>query len=188
MDIRSFRYRALSCLRDDLNVMTECLPHEELEHDDGVMFIDGAIVRAPRGNPYLKLALWAFALSYGSGLAAGQTVGGPIELMLQFMTGASAFAALVLLMASFTRRRGRREAVVIALHGHTPTRNRVEAATIEALRAEAGHRTAWIMADAEYTADALATADHLRVRCYALEGDQFVAPSRRAFENLPVAA
>jgi hypothetical protein len=181
MDIQGFRYRALTCLRDDLHVETECLPHEELEHDGGLMLIDGAIVRARRGDPFLKTALWAFAISYGSGLAAGQTIGGPIEWMLNLVTGASAVAAFVLLVASFARRRGRREPVVIALH--SSMRGLVEAATIEALRTEAGNRTAWVMADAPYTADALTTADHLRVRCYALEDDRFVAPSRRAFQT-----
>jgi hypothetical protein len=181
MDIQSFRYRAVTCLRDDLNVDTECLPHEQLEHDDGLTFIDGAIVRALRGNPSFKAALWAFALSYGSGLAAGQNIGGAFELLAHLVTGASAVAAFGLLVAGFFRRRGRREALVVALHGRTHTRGLVEAATIEALRAEAGTAAAWIMAEGAYTADALSTADRLRVRCYALEGEHFVAPSRRAF-------
>src|SRR5690349_16892555 len=125
MDIQNFRYRAVTCLRDDHNVDTECLPHEELEHDDGLMFIDGAIVRAPRGNPFLKMALWAFALSYGSGLAAGQGIGGGIELLLHLVTGASACAAFLLLMLAFSRRRGRREPLVIAVHARTRTRGLV---------------------------------------------------------------
>ncbi len=183
MDIQSFRRRAVTCLRDDHQIDTECLPHEELEHDDGLMLIDGTLVRAARDNPFSKAALWAFAASYGSGLAAGQGVGGGLEVVLHLVTGASAFAAFWLLVAAFYRRRGRREPLVIALHARTRTRGPVEAATIEAVRDEAGANKAWIMAEAGYTADALLTADRLHVRCYALEADHFVAPSRRAFAN-----
>lgn len=188
MDIQNFRYRAVTCLRDDLNVDTECLPHEELEHDDGLIIIDGAIVRAAKGNPYLNGALWAFAVSYGSGLAAGQNIGGAVELLLHLVTGASAVVAFWFIVSAYMRRRGRREDLVIALHGRTRTRGLVDASTIEALRDEAGRGKAWIMAEAGYTADALLTADRLHVRCYALEGDRFVAPSRGAFANDVAAA
>jgi hypothetical protein len=174
MNVQSFRFHAISWLRDDMNVDTDCLPHEEIEADDGTAILDGTIVQASRSNPFLKQALLGLAMSYGFGLAAGQPLAGPIQLVFQLLTGASAIVAFGFIVAAFVRRRGRRKHVVVELRPHVRNLDIVDAPMIRALREEADGREAWMIAEGGFSPAALAAANAASIRCFTCKNDHFV--------------
>lgn len=190
MNPANFRFHALSWLRDSMNVRTDCLPHEEIEDADGVAITDATIVRARHGNPYMQLALWSFATSYALGLAAGHNLVGEFQHIVGALTGVAALAAVVFFALALRRRRGQRESVVIELRARTSAHGLVDAEAIRALREEAAGENAWMVSEAGFTADAVALAGPLCVRCFAAKGEAFVEVKPQLLEaaSLPQAA
>jgi hypothetical protein len=181
MNTRDFHFHALCWLRDDMGVRTGCLPHEVLEVDDGSAAVECTIAH-PRRNRTLELgALWGFAISYASGLAAGYPLGSFIEALFGIVTGFSAVGALVLLVAAVAAARRGRRTLLVALVTRTDTRSVVDADAI--LRAHRGARGAlvWIIAQVGFTDAALRLASELRLRCFVSEDGRFV-------ESKPIAA
>lgn len=180
MNTKDFRYRAIAWLRDQMSVETHCLPHEEIEDDDGTAVIDGDRVAASRANPFRGQALVFFSCSYGLGLAAGNGLSAHAKLLLGVCSGLFAVIALGLLIASFWQRRGRRTPVFVKLFN---TRAPIGEATVRAVQRKAKRRDAWIVSASGFTSDAVAMAAELGVRCFAFD-DRFVEQASQPASQL----
>lgn len=170
MNTKDFRYRAIAWLRDQMNVETRCLPHDEIEEDDGTAMIDGEVVRASKANPYRGQALVFIAVSYGVGLASSNGMSAALRTMLGITSGFFAVAAVLLLVVSFFHARGRRHQVVVKMHSDGKP---VDEGTIRAVRRKAKRGEAWVIAAAGFTTAAIAMAGDLSVRCFGFD-DRFV--------------
>lgn len=173
MNTKDFHYHALCWLRDDMGVRTECLPHEELEVEDGVAAVECTTSRLRRNRRLELGALWCFAMSYGFGLAAGHPLGSFIEAMFGFLTGLSAVGAFVLLAAAVVQARRGRKALLVELFTRTGARTTIDVDAIQSVHEDADGDAAWIVGQIGFTDEALGLAKQLGVRCF-VSGERFV--------------
>jgi hypothetical protein len=153
-------------------VLTHCLPHHEIEDDDGIGRTDGTLVRRQRSRPLELGALWAFASSYGAAQLAGQHTGSRFETALMVLTGLMAVVALACSAAAIVIRRRGRTAVAIVIRPRACGAADVQA--IRVAREEAGRRAAWVISERGVSREALRVAAALGVRCFASRDDRIL--------------
>ncbi|HET6585945.1 MAG TPA: hypothetical protein VFG69_20955 [Nannocystaceae bacterium] len=173
MNTKDFHFHALCWLRDDMAVRTRCLPHDELEVDDGIAVVECTISRLRRNRQLEVGALWGFAMSYGFGLAAGHPLGSFLEASFGFLTGVSAVGALVLLVAAAVQARRGRKPLLVELFARTQTRSVVDSDAIRRVHDDADGDAAWVIGQIGFTDEALALAKELGMRCF-VSGERFV--------------
>jgi hypothetical protein len=168
----SLRARALPWLRAEMNVLTHDAPAQRqgTRDDDRRTTVLGTVAAPSRAGRFAYGGLYAWT---AAGVVAMVASRHGLEAGLQRTFSAIAVAALVggaVLLVLAWRSRPTTAAVRIELLGEpqAPT-----AAEVKALRGESSADALWLVTDAPWTADALAEARALGVRCFGPQGRGF---------------
>lgn len=168
----SLRARALPWLRAEMNVHTHDAPAQRhgTRDDDRRATVLGDLPAPSRGGRFAYGGLYAWT---AAGVTAMVAARHGLDAGLQRTFGALAIACLVagaVLLVLAWRSRPTMSAVRIELLGEpqAPT-----AAEVKALRGESSAGALWLVTDAPWTAEALAEARALGVRCFEPQGRGF---------------
>jgi len=163
MSTTSFQWDAIHWLRDEAGLATEVRPADRIEDPDAPLVIEGFLVRPSRAGTYAYASLWILTFAVLLAMLGMPGISVETEMLLNRVGEAGLVLAAGLMLAAWITSRRSRSPALVVLH---PSAAPVTAADVTAFHQRAQGATPWIVVERPPTAEVLAAATKLGVRCF----------------------